>query len=150
MICALSRTLRATSAAAAPDTGVDRLPYVPSPNGVWSVSPLTTWMSAGGIPISSATICANVVSWPCPWLMQETRSTALPVGCTRSSLPSAMPSPRMSMSLRGPAPTASVKNATPIPISSPRARFSACSRRRSSYPAISSARSIAFSYSPES
>ena len=54
------------------------------------------------------------------------------------------------MSLRGPAPTASVKNATPMPISSPLARFSSCSRRRSSYPAISSATSIAFSYSPES
>ena len=119
-------------AAAAPDTGVDRLPYVPSPNGVWSVSPFTTWMSAGGMPISSATICANVVSWPCPWLMQDSRTTALPVGCTRSSHASAMPRPRMSMSLRGPAPTASVKNATPMPISSPRSRFSACSRRSSS------------------
>ena len=40
--------------------------------------------------------------------------------------------PRMSMCLRGPAPTPSVKNDTPMPISSPRARFSACSRRRSS------------------
>jgi hypothetical protein len=62
MIRALSRTLRATSAAAAPDTGVDRLPYVPSPNGVLSVSPCSTSMSSGGMPISSATICANVVS----------------------------------------------------------------------------------------
>ena len=102
-------------------------------------------MSAGGIPISSATIWANVVSWPWPWLMHETRRTAFPVGWIRSSLPSAMPSPRMSMSLRGPAPTASVKNATPIPISSPRARFSSCSRRSSSYPAISRASRIAFS-----
>jgi hypothetical protein len=62
MIRALSRTLRATSAAAAPETGVERLPYVPRPNGVLSVSPCTTSMSAGGMPISSATICANVVS----------------------------------------------------------------------------------------
>ena len=50
MIFALSRTLRATSAAAAPETGVDRLPYVPRPNGVWSVSPCTTSMSSGGMP----------------------------------------------------------------------------------------------------
>ena len=41
------------------------------------------------------------------------------------------------MCLRGPAPTPSVKKATPMPISSPRARFSACSRRSSSYPAMS-------------
>ena len=33
------------------------------------------------------------------------------------------------MCLRGPAPTPSVKNDTPIPISSPRARFSVCSRQ---------------------
>jgi hypothetical protein len=37
----------------------------------------------------------------------------------------------MSMSLRGPAPTASVKKAMPMPISSPRVRFSACSLRSS-------------------
>ena len=36
------------------------------------------------------------------------------------------------MCLRGPAPTASVKNDTPMPISSPRSRFAACSRRNSS------------------
>ena len=43
----------------------------------------------------------------------------------------------MSMCLRGPAPTASVKNATPMPISSPRWRFSSCSLRSSAYPAMS-------------
>ena len=53
-------------------------------------------------------------------------------GWMRSSQPSAIPRPRMSMSLRGPAPTASVKKATPMPMSSPRSRFSACSRRSSS------------------
>ena len=89
-------------------------------------------MSSGGMPSSSATICANVVSWPWPWVCTDSRTTALPVGCTRTSAPSAMPSPTMSMCLRGPAPTVSVKNETPMPISSPRARFSACSRRSSS------------------
>ena len=62
MCFAFSLTLRAVSAVAAPDTGVERLPYVPRPNGVRSVSPCTTSMSSGGIPSSSATICANVVS----------------------------------------------------------------------------------------
>ncbi len=33
------------------------------------------------------------------------------------------------MCLRGPAPTASVKKLIPIPMYSPRARFSACSAR---------------------
>ena len=38
----------------------------------------------------------------------------------------------MSMSLRGPAPTASVKNDIPMPISSPRSRLSFCSARSAS------------------
>ena len=132
MIRALSRTLRATMAVAAPLTGVDREPYVPRPNGVRSVSPWTTSMSSGGMPSSSATIWANVVSWPWPCVCTLRPSIALPVGWTRSSAASAMPRPRMSMCLRGPAPTASVKNTTPMPMSSPRSRFSACSRRSSS------------------
>jgi hypothetical protein len=67
-----------------------------------------------------------------PWVLTEMPSTALPVGCTRSSAPSAMPRPAMSMCLRGPAPTVSLKNDSPMPISSPRARFSACSARSAS------------------
>ena len=39
---ALSRTLRDTTATAAPETGVERLPYVPSPYGDLSVSPCRT------------------------------------------------------------------------------------------------------------
>ena len=84
------------------------------------------------MPGTSETIWANVVSWPWPWVWTESRTTALPVGCTRTSAPSAMPRPRMSMCLRGPAPTVSVKKLSPMPISSPRSRFSACSRRSSS------------------
>ena len=79
-----------------------------------------------------ATIWANVVSCPWPWVCAESDTTALPLGITRRSAPSFIDSPRMSMCLRGPAPTPSVKNDTPMPISSPRERFSACSRRRSS------------------
>ncbi len=48
--------------------------------------------------------------------------------------------PRMSMCLRGPAPTASVKKLIPMPISGPPlARRSACSARSLSYPAMSMA-----------
>ena len=48
MIFALSTTLFAATATAAPETGVERLPYVPNPNGVLSVSPWTTSMSSEG------------------------------------------------------------------------------------------------------
>ncbi len=107
-------------------------------------------MSSGWMPISSATICANVVSWPWPWVVTDSRTTALPLGWIRTSQPSAMARPAMSIVSRGPAPTASVKNETPIPIrlcptSPARSRFSACSRRRSSYPAIRSASRIVVS-----
>ena len=43
-------------------------------------------------------------------LRAEADTTALPDGCTRRSAPSFIDSPRMSMCLRGPAPTPSVKN----------------------------------------
>ena len=43
----MSRTLRETTATAAPETGVERLPYVPSPYGDWSVSPWRTSTSSG-------------------------------------------------------------------------------------------------------
>src|SRR5207344_1723387 len=62
-------------------------------------------MSSGGMPSSSATICANVVSWPCPCVCALMLTTALPEGCTRRSAPSFMARPRMSMCLRGPAAT---------------------------------------------
>ena len=133
MMRALSRTRWATTAAAAPDTGVEREPYVPSPNGVLSVSPWITSTSSGGMPSSWVTIWANVVSWPWPWVCTDSRIWALPVGWMRSSQPSAMPSPRMSMCLRGPAPTPSVKNdEADAHVARRAARFSACSRRRSS------------------
>jgi hypothetical protein len=89
-------------------------------------------MSSGGMPSSWATIWANVVSWPWPCDCTLMRSTALPVGRMLSCASSFIPSPAMSMCLRGPAPTPSVKNDRPMPIISPRSRFSACSRRSSS------------------
>ena len=61
---ALSLTLRTANARAAPPTAVVRLPHVPQPIGVVSVSPWITFTSPGSTPISLATICANVVSSP--------------------------------------------------------------------------------------
>ena len=99
-----------------------------------SVSPCTTSTSSTPMPSSCATSWANVVSWPWPCDMHDTASTADPLGCTRSCAPSAMPSPAMSISARGPAPTASVKKLIPMPRSgpSPVARRAACSLRSSS------------------
>ncbi len=93
---AFSPTRRATIAVAAPDTGVEREAYVPSPYGVLSVSPCITLMSSGWMPSSSDTICANVVSWPCPWVLQLIFRIALPVGWIRSSAPSLILRPMMS------------------------------------------------------
>jgi hypothetical protein len=53
---------------------------------------------------------------PLALVCTEIRSTALPVGWIRSSTPSAMPKPRMSMCFLGPAPTASVKKLIPMPM----------------------------------
>jgi len=96
------------------------------------VSPSSTAMSSAGMPSSSARICAYVVScpWPCDFV--PNRAIAFPVGWIRTSHESNIFSPRMSNVWDGPAPTISVKLEIPIPISSPRARFSACSFRRAS------------------
>ena len=53
-------------------------------------------MSSGWIPSSSATIWANVVSWPWPWVFELIFRIALPVGWIRSSAPSFIFRPRMS------------------------------------------------------
>ena len=98
-----SRAARARSTAvAAPATGVERLAYVPRPYGVLSVSPSCTSTSSGGMPSSSATIWANVVSWPWPCDLTPSLRIALPVGWTRSSAESNMRSPTMSYVLAGP------------------------------------------------
>ena len=79
-----------------------------------------------------ATIWANVVSWPWPWVFTPSFRMALPVGWTRSSAESIIFSPAMSYCLDGPAPTASVKCATPIPMRRPSSRAAACSSRKAS------------------
>ena len=93
---AFSPTRRDTIAVAAPTVGVEREAYVPRPYGVLSVSPCCTLMSSGWMPSSSATIWANVVSWPCPWVLELIFRIALPVGWMRSSAPSFILMPMMS------------------------------------------------------
>src|SRR5439155_364385 len=71
----------------------------------------------------------GISSFPCDFVPK--RAMALPVGWMRISQLSNILRPRMSKCLDGPAPTISVKLEMPMPISSPRFRFSACSRRSS-------------------
>ena len=72
----------ATSSAAwrppLPPIWVDFEPYVPVPRGTVSVSPFSTVTSSTARPRRSATIIANVVSWPCPWENEPVRRIALP------------------------------------------------------------------------
>src|SRR5207253_680688 len=71
------------------------------------------------------------------------RLVPLPVGWMRISQLSNILIPRISKCLDGPAPTISVKLEIPMPISSPRCRLAACSRRSSAYPILCMARSRA-------
>src|SRR3972149_4823697 len=85
-------------------------------------------MSATGKPSSSAMIWAKGVSCPWPWVWTPMRAMTLPVGWTRISHESNILMPRMSKVCEGPAPTISVNEEMPMPISSPRARLSAAER----------------------
>ena len=82
---AASRLPRSTTSseacpAATPPICVDFEPYVPVPRGTASVSPLMTVTWSSGSPSRSATICANVVSWPCPWENDPVFTIAWPSG----------------------------------------------------------------------
>ena len=126
---ALSRTLRATSAVAAPRHRRRAAAVGAEPErravgvAVDHLDVLRRDAELLGDDLGERRLVALALG-----LAADRRAAALPVGWTRSSAPSFIPRPRMSMCLRGPAPTASVKNETPMPISSPRSRFSACSR----------------------
>ena len=96
-----------------------------------SVSPSCTSTSSGWSPSSSATIWANVVSWPWPCDLTLSLRTALPVGWIRSSAPSFIRRPAIWYSEPLPAPTTSVNEAMPMPISLPSLRASSCSLRSS-------------------
>ena len=61
-----------------PDTGVERdCRRCPARTACGRCRRATTSMSSGGMPSSSATIWANVVSWPWPWVCTESRSDRL-------------------------------------------------------------------------
>ncbi len=127
---ALARILRDTIATAAPATGVLRDAYVPMPNGAVSVSPSSTTTSSAGMPSSCATIWAQVVSCPWPWLLAPVRRSAFPVMWTLRSAESNILMPRMSYSRLFPAPSGSVMVEMPSPSRRPRDRASACCSRK--------------------
>src|SRR3974377_1987766 len=77
------------------------------PNGAVSVSPSSTTTSSAGMPSSWATIWAQVVSCPWPWVFAPVRRIAFPVMCTLSSAESNILMPRMSYSRLFPAPSGS-------------------------------------------
>jgi hypothetical protein len=85
-----SRTSSAARKAALPPSAVERLPNVPKPWGAPPVSPWRTVTSSGLTPSASATICAHVVSCPCPWALEPVTSVTVPVRSTRT-LPLSQP-----------------------------------------------------------
>src|SRR6266487_2069023 len=89
------------------------------PNGAVSVSPSSTTTSSAGMPSSWATIWAQVVSCPWPWVFAPVRRIALPVMCTLRSAESNILMPRMSYSRLFPAPSGSVMVEMPRPSSLP-------------------------------
>ena len=66
---------------------------MPVPRGTRSVSPASTWILSRSMPVRSATIWANVVSWPWPWENEPVRTIAPPssVISTAPNSPSLMP-----------------------------------------------------------
>src|SRR5215470_7576157 len=125
---ALSLTFRAASTSAAPPTAVVRLPYVPQPIGVTSVSPWTTLTSLTSTPISLDTSCANVVSSPCPCGDEPMNTCTLPVGWTSTIALSQSPpwNPMAPATCDGPRPQSSTYETTPTPRYRPCFRASSC------------------------
>src|SRR5262249_42135460 len=114
-------------------TAALRLPYVPYPNGVPSVSPSSTVTSSTGTPSSDATTCATVVSWPCPCDCEPVVTTTFPVRWTRtfalSQSPAPQPSPIVPTHADGATPHISTYVEKPIPRWRPSARAACCSAR---------------------
>ena len=129
---AFSLILRVATASAAPLTAVVRLPYVPHPIGVVSVSPWMTLTSLTATPSSSATICAKVVSSPWPCGDEPMKTCALPLGWKRTIALSHNPpwNPTAPATCEGPSPQISTYIETPMPRYRPFLRASACSFRR--------------------
>jgi hypothetical protein len=91
-------------------------------------------MSSSRAPSSSATICASVVSRPCP--CDDTPNVAVtpPVESIRmvaASVPVLMGMPG-DAEMREPMPVSSAYDAMPMPTQRPSARASACARRKPS------------------
>ena len=63
------------------------------PNCTLSVSPWTMETLSIGMPRRADTNCANVVSWPWPWLCEPVRTSTVPIGLTRTSADSHKPTP---------------------------------------------------------
>ena len=138
----LAFTFPPASCSAAPPTACERLPKVPMPCLTTAVSPwwIVTWSS--GTPNWSASICAKVVSLPCPCgdapvvaLIRPSRST---VTCECSQPPGGRVED-------GPMPQISTYIDKPRPTSRPSARAAARSALSRSQPATVSAWSSAFS-----
>ena len=127
---ALSRILRAAIAVAAPATGVERERVRPEPVGrgvgvaVLDLDVRDREAELLGDDLGERRLVALA-------LASGRRSGRGPCrsGGRGSRTKSNILSPRMSKSCDGPAPTISVKLLMPMPMSSPRARFSACSLR---------------------
>ena len=98
---------------AVPPTASEREPYVPMPNGTRPVSPWTMSTFSIGMPSRAATTCANVVSWPWPWLCEPVNTVTLPVGWTRTSPASNRPAraPSAPATFDGAMPQASMYDA---------------------------------------
>ena len=104
----LSMTRSAAVASAPPPTTALRLPKVPVPCWLTWVSPCSTVTWSMLVCIRLAAICAQEVSWPCPWELDPVSTVISPVRSTRT-LPLSKPAP----------PLGSTKVEKPTPTSSP-------------------------------
>src|SRR5437773_989190 len=127
---------------ALPPTHAERLPYVPIPNGICAVSPWTISTCSIGMPSSSATSWANVVSCPCPCECDPVYTVTAPAGWTRTWPDSQRPAPAPSESASadGGGPQCSRYVLEPLPVYLPFGRSASCSLRVWSYPTSWSAR----------
>ncbi len=126
ILCAFSFSFCTAINTAVPPTAVARLPNVPMPYWTTPVSPWITVTSLILTPNSSATICANEVSCPCPWGDAPVKTVTFPVGSIRTV---ALSQPPAGIACDGPSAQISTYVERPIPISRPSARAFFCSSR---------------------
>ena len=138
----LAFTFVPASCSAAPPTACERLPNVPMPCFTTAVSPWWIVTCSSGTPNWSASICAKVVSLPCP--CGETPVVAL-IRPSRSTVTCACSQPPGGNEEDGPRPQLSTYIDNPSPTSLPSARAASRSRPSCSQPATCRAWSSAFS-----